>query len=255
MNQQDERRRILVIDDDKPLLSVLNDFLIARGFNVVTAESGEEGLDRMEAFSPDIILLDVNMPGMGGIGFLRRIMSGSVMLKYPVIVFTARTTTRDFFRGIPVDGFIAKPCEEGELLRLIHETLKKHKRAAHGKILIGEDDVAVADRLLRVFREAGFEVEEAATGPEVLEKAVVCRPDAILMKRILTKMNGDAVTALLQAMPRTQSMPVVLYEASIVPDNRDEENRIMLAHGIRKCLATEDPVVLLNAVKGALGGC
>jgi len=251
MNQQ-ERKRILLIDDNIPLLRVLGDFLMFRGFEVVVAESGEEGLEKMVKSPPDIILLDISMPGMGGIGFLKRIMSNNGTLPYPVLVFTARTTTEDYFRGIPVDGFIAKPCDKSELVNQILAILDKHKKSVLNSILVGEDDQGIAARLVAAFREAGFEVDEAATGPEILEKAVVCMPDIILVKRILTGMNGDSVVSILQAMPRTQSIPVVLYDSGSIVKNVEEEDRLARIPGIAKYLPSDDAVELVRKVKEIL---
>jgi CheY-like chemotaxis protein len=246
--KQAERKRVLVVDDDTLILEVMNDFLTSKGFDVTSAECGEDGLKRMAAINPDIILLDVNMPGIGGIGFLKRIMLSNGTLRYPVLVFTARTTTKDYFRGIPVDGFIAKPCDKAELEVKIQEILEKYKRAAIKTILLGEDDLMVAERLSRAFRGAGFEIEEAATGPEVLEKAAVCLPDVVLVKQILTGMNGDSVASILQAMPRTQSIPVILYDSSRM-SGKEEETHLRHRTGIVKVLTTEDAGTLLKAVK------
>ena len=204
--------------------------------------------------SPDIILLDVNMFGIGGIGFLRQIMTGNDSLKYPVLVFTARTTTEDYFQGIPVDGFLAKPCSKSVLLNKIEEILEKHKRAAIKTILIGEDDLLAGKRLMRVFRGAGFEIERASTGPELLEKAEVCLPDAILVKQILTGMNGDSVAAILHDMSRTESIPVVLHFKSRVAKEQQEEDHLRHSKGIARYLATDDAVALLNAVQEVLFG-
>ena len=250
--KQEERKRILIVDDDKSILKSLGDFLGFRGFEVVVAESGEEGLSTLAIVPPDIILLDISMPGMGGIGFLRRIMSSNGTLPYPVLVFTARTTTEDYFRDIPVDGFIAKPCDRFELMSKLQGILEKHKRATPRMILIGEDDRQVADHIVRVFHDAGFEVEEAGTGPEVLEKAAVCLPDAILIKQILTGLNGDAVASILQAMPRTLSIPVVLYDESGMAQNPEEADRLRHTRGIKKYVTTQDAVDLLKALKEVL---
>ena len=70
-----DKKRILLIDDDTSLLLTLSDFLIHEGYQVVTANSGEQGLKRLDEVDPDLIILDMNMPGMGGVGFLREISS------------------------------------------------------------------------------------------------------------------------------------------------------------------------------------
>jgi CheY-like chemotaxis protein len=87
-----------------------------------------------------------------------------------------------------------------------------------------------------------------------LEKAAVCLPDVVLLKQILTGMNGDVVASILQAMPRTQSIPVVLYDTSIMAKNKEEEEHLQRTTGIRKYLVTQDAVALLNAVKEVVQG-
>jgi len=251
--KKESRKLILIVDDNKTLLKMLSDFMTFKGFDVVVAETGEEALEKIATnVRPDIILLDISMPGMGGIGFLRRIMLSNGTMQYPVLVFTARATTEDYFRGVPVDGFVAKPCDKVLLVSKIEEILEKHKNAARKTVLLGEDDPVVAGRLVKAFQNVGFEVEEAATGAEVVEKAVVCLPDAVLMRQVLTGMNGDSVAAILQAMPRTQSIPVVLYDESRVPMTKKELDSLRHKPGIKKCLETQETADLLDAVKEVL---
>jgi len=258
--KSEERKNILLVDDDKSILKSLSDFLAFRGFNVTVAESGEEGLEKINVLRPDIILLDVNMPGMGGIGFLKRIMLSDGSLQYPVLVFTARTATEEFFRGIAVDGFIAKPCDNTELLDKIHEVFAKRNRTTLKTIIIGEDDRDVADRLVAVFGDAGFDIEKVETGPKVIERATVFLPNVILVKKVLTGMNGDSVASILQAMPRTQLIPVVLYHANgkgnghanSVVMKREDEDRLRHLKGIKKYLLTDEPIHLLKAVNEVL---
>lgn len=250
--KEERRRSILLVDDDKHILKVLGDYLTFKGFDVVVAESGEVGLKKIAISPPDIILLDISMPGIGGIGFLQRIMLSNGTLRYPVLVFTARTMTEDYFRGLSVDGFIAKPCEESDLLSKVQEILEKHKRVTRKTILVGEDDPVVAKQLVTVLRNAGFDVETAATGPDVLGKAAVCLPDAIIVKQILTGMNGDAVVSILRAMPLTQSTPVVLYDASRAANKHYPADHLLHAVGIQKSLATDNASSLLNAVQEVL---
>jgi len=116
--QDREKRKILLIDDDTSLLVTLRDFLLFEGYEVATADSGEQGLKRLETFLPDLIVLDMSMPGMGGIGFLQRITRSDGAPRYPVLVLTARASMAEFFANVSVDGFIAKPCDPEDLLSL-----------------------------------------------------------------------------------------------------------------------------------------
>ena len=256
----EQRKRVLVIDDNKNLIKGLGDFLDFKGFEVATAESGEEGLAKMGGFNPDIILLDIAMPGMGGVGFLKRVTMPDGKLQYPVLVFTARSTTKEFFESIAVDGFIAKPYDKNELVNRMQEILSRQRprvtddsasviRAA----LLGEDEQLVADRLEKTFHNAGYQVEVVASGPEVVEKAAVNQPSVIVMKHILPRMNGKAVKALLESMPRTASIPVVLYEGLSLTKKEKEGTHVGLEEGgLREYVMTDDAAQLLKAVTDIL---
>lgn len=252
------RRKILLIDDDASLLVTLGDFLKFEGYEVVTADSGEQGLKRLKTMTPDLIVLDMSMPGMGGIGFLKEISSSQGKPIYPVLVLTARANMAEFFANINVDGFVAKPCDPDDLLmevgRIIFLRSGVDESRGTGapvpkrKVLLAEDDASVRERLKQALTEAGYLVDTVDNGPETLEKAIVQRPDAIMLKRVLTNMNGDAVARMLGEMPNTKNIPVILYDEESVwePDRSAEDlSGVMLVRGC-------SPVVLLEALKQAL---
>jgi CheY-like chemotaxis protein len=254
-----ERRRVLVIDDNKNLLKGLNDFLGFKGFEVATAESGEAGLAKMEGFKPDIILLDIAMPGMGGVGFLKRITLPDGTLQHPVLVFTARSTTKEFFESISVDGFIAKPYDKDELVRRIEDILARQpvpiaetSSPAPRTALLGEDEEIVAEHLAETFQRAGYMVEVVGSGPEVVEKATVNQPSVIVLKHILPRMNGNAVKALLESMPRTRSIPVVLYDGCSLGKKEKEEAYSGLEDMLKEYMKTEDAAQILKTANGIL---
>lgn len=240
--QATEKQKILLIDDDQNILRSLGDFLKFKTFEVETASSAEDGLRKLDDFSPAIILLDLGMPGIGGMGFLRRIMRDDGSLPYPVLVFTARQETESFFDDVPVAGFLPKPCSQTELIDEIHRILQIDRQDRRKKtVLIGEDEDAFADALTKELQAAGFEVVCAGTGPEVLEKAVLHQPDVFLLKKIMTGMNGDATASMLQSMPRTKGIPVILYDST---ENQPSRH---LA-GIARFVASQETAPLVRAV-------
>jgi CheY-like chemotaxis protein len=80
--------------------------------------------------------------------------------------------------------------------------------------VIGEDDAGIRRSLVSAFLGAGYEVTEAATGPEVLQKAIVEQPDVIVMKVVFAGMNGDLVAHRLAEVPGTKAIPIVLFDDS-----------------------------------------
>ena len=100
--------KVLVVDDDADLLDLMTYALRREGYNVLTAIDGQQALQRWEAESPDIVLLDGNLPKMDGFEVCRRIRHGS---KTPIIMLTARDEEADVLRGLQVgaDDYVTKP--------------------------------------------------------------------------------------------------------------------------------------------------
>ena len=259
--QDGTKRRILLIDDDTSLLVTLSDFLRFENYDVVTAESGEQGLEELKTVSPDLIILDMSMPGMGGIGFLKSISSSDGKPRYPVLVLTARANMAEFFANVDVDGFIAKPCEPSDLLMEVGRILflrggdvgeetSAGKSAEKLRVLIGEDEDDTREHLVTRLAAAGFVVDGVAKGPEVIEKAVVERPDVVVVKLVLENMNGDTVAGMLQQMDSTRDIPVVLYDDT---DSHAPESKLKAASPrICSIVRSSDPDALQKAVREAL---
>jgi len=219
-----EKKRILLIDDEPNLVRTVSDYLNYRGFQVDVAKSGEEGLKKLEHSDPDLIILDIAMPGIGGIGFLKEITTVEGKPSHPVLVLTARSAMQDFFSEIDIEGFIAKPCTEGDIeneLRSAIARAESEKEAAakpmKERVLLGEDNDSTAAQITDVLVSAGYEVETVGSGPEVLERAPGLGPGVIVMKEFLRSMNGTNVAPILRLMPATKHTPVVLYGFS--PDS------------------------------------
>jgi DNA-binding response OmpR family regulator len=254
---REKRTCILLVDDDPHLLVTLGDFLTSEGFTVIRAESGEEALRRLGDVEPDLIVLDINMPGMGGIAFLKQITSASGKPRYPVLVLTARSTLKDFFKTVAVDGFAPKPCDQAELLGKIRHILahrpapaaapSRPAKVGHATVLLGEDDPNLSELLTARFKRSGFGVEVAVSGPEALEKAAVGQPDVIVLKRILAQMNGDIVASVLHQMSRSRAIPVILYDATGTMPKTDEA-ALRAAPNVKKRLSTDSPENLLRAI-------
>lgn len=111
------RGRILVVDDNADNLDVVATRLRFRGYDVDAATTGEEALEKVEAHPPDLILLDVMMPGMDGFEVARRIKNDPDLPFIPIILVTARTSTQDKVTGLDAgaDDYLTKPINFAEL--------------------------------------------------------------------------------------------------------------------------------------------
>jgi len=93
------RGRVLVVDDDPRLLHIVAMYLGIEGYDVVTAESGEDGLTEMGSNRPDLVVLDIMMPGMDGIEVCRRIRTNTQTADVPVLMFSALSGDDDVERA------------------------------------------------------------------------------------------------------------------------------------------------------------
>ncbi|HID96591.1 MAG TPA: response regulator transcription factor [Thermodesulfobacteriaceae bacterium] len=123
-----DARRILVIEDDEDILTVLKDQLELDGFEVAGAGTGQEGLKRVWEWHPDLLILDLNLPDLDGIKICRNIRKSSNL---PIIMLTARESLSDKVRGLEcgADDYIVKPFEYLELAARIRACLRRHTSA------------------------------------------------------------------------------------------------------------------------------
>ncbi|MBE9126450.1 MULTISPECIES: response regulator [unclassified Coleofasciculus] len=119
-------KHLLVIDDETNLCSVIQACLeTLGGWNVVTAETGKEGLLKAETYQPDAILLDIMMPDMDGITLFQTLQQNPVTQHIPVVLLTAKVLTDDLaqFNELGITGVIAKPFDPLRLIQQVRELL------------------------------------------------------------------------------------------------------------------------------------
>ncbi|MDY6994921.1 MAG: response regulator, partial [Pseudomonadota bacterium] len=120
---------LLIVDDIPDNVKVLLKFLIDEGFKVLVAREGEQGIQIAERAQPDLILLDIMMPGMDGFEVCQYLKSNPKTLKIPIIFMTALTDTVDKVKGFELgaDDYITKPFQQEEVLARIttHLNLRK----------------------------------------------------------------------------------------------------------------------------------
>ena len=117
-------RKVLIVEDDNNIAELLHLYLEKESFETVVAEDGLKGLELFEAFQPDLVLLDIMMPGMDGWSVCRKIRESS---KVPIIMLTAKGETTDKVSGLEMgaDDYVVKPFEIKELLARIHAVMRR----------------------------------------------------------------------------------------------------------------------------------
>lgn len=119
--------RILVVDDDIDILSVMEILLTMKGFEVEVTAKGENTFPKIEAFRPDIILLDVLISGHDGRTICRKLKSNNETRHIPVIMFSAHPGAAATIAEYGADDFINKPFDVGNLIQKVNYQLETHK--------------------------------------------------------------------------------------------------------------------------------
>ena len=120
MNDTEKRRLVLVVDDHSRVLRFIEIDLKLRGFEVITTTSGEEALELIRSAKPDIMLLDIVMPGMDGFEVLRQLRAFSQL---PVIAFSASITNHGKAMLLGANAFISKPFKVNDMMSKINAFL------------------------------------------------------------------------------------------------------------------------------------
>jgi DNA-binding response OmpR family regulator len=123
-------QRVLVIDDDSSVRSFLKRGLSYEGYAVDAAETGEAGLAQARARYPDLVILDVMMPGMDGLEVLKRLRAADE--KLPIIMLTARDAPEDQVHGLNTgaDDYVTKPISFDVLIARVRSLLRRHQAEA-----------------------------------------------------------------------------------------------------------------------------
>jgi DNA-binding response OmpR family regulator len=118
-------KRILIVDDDAFIRRPLEFILREEGYQPATAADADEGLRAVESFTPDLIFLDVTMPGKDGLTWCAELKNDPRYARIPIVMLSARGQDRDRERALALGAadFMTKPYSPHELKRLVHELI------------------------------------------------------------------------------------------------------------------------------------
>jgi DNA-binding response OmpR family regulator len=121
--------KLLMVDDDREVLAINKKYFVKKGYEVRTASNGKEGLRQLAGFGPDCVVLDVMMPGMGGMAFLEELRKTE---NVTVLFLTGKLDEKAKVQGLMLgaDDYIAKPCSLIELEARVAANIRRHRAAA-----------------------------------------------------------------------------------------------------------------------------
>ncbi|MBS1855059.1 MAG: response regulator transcription factor [Acidobacteria bacterium] len=181
--------RILVVDDEPQIRRVMRMTLGGQGYEIVEARSGEEALQRFRDELPDLVLLDLNMPGMGGLETCRQLRSNS---ETPIIVLTVRNTEDEKVQALDAgaDDYVTKPFGMKELLARIRAALRRAPSAPGAGPQTFKSDFLEVDFERRAVQAGGRAVRLTPKEFELLRYLIAHRGHPVPHRELLQAVWG-----------------------------------------------------------------
>ena len=173
---------ILVIDDEKDLLELVRYNLEKDGYDVISARDGQSGVEIASRHRPDLIVLDIMMPGMDGLEVCRRLRADQRTARVPLIMLTARATEADRIVGLEMgaDDYVTKPFSPRELVARVRAALRRTALQQEPAEVIRHGQVSVDVRRHEVTCD-GAQVQLTATEFKILQ-FLAARPGRVLSR-------------------------------------------------------------------------
>ena len=239
--------KILVVDDDAAARDLVSRYLTREGLAVVTAQNGEDALRLAREHRPDVITLDVVMPGMDGWEVLRELKADSSLAEIPVILITM-VDDQNLGYALGASEYMTKPVDWERLGAVV-------RRFAHDEaedvILVVDDDPMARDMMRRGVEQAGFTVVEAENGRDALQQIGARKPRLILLDLLMPDMDGFEFVAKLRLEPGCRAIPIVVVTAK----DLTADDRARLNGGVSRILqkGSHDRTDLMDEIRRLIG--
>jgi signal transduction histidine kinase/CheY-like chemotaxis protein len=207
-SRRGELGNILVIDDDPVIQDLMKSFLSREGYGVRIARDGPEGLRCARERRPDLITLDIAMPGVDGWSILATLKSDPELRDIPVVVLTVSDSKHLGF-ALGAADYLMKPIDRDRLAG----ALRRHCASRPGPVLVVEDDPNSRDLLRAMLAKDGYQVEVAENGRIALDKVNVSLPRLILLDLMMPEMDGFGFLEEFHKLPAAREVPVVVLTA------------------------------------------
>ncbi|OPH56711.1 hypothetical protein BC351_27615 [Paenibacillus ferrarius] len=211
---------VLVIDDDPAMLQLMKRYLSKEEWKVALATTGQEGIRLAKELHPDVISLDVLMPGMDGWNVLAMLKNDPELANIPVVIISM-TDDKNLGYALGASEFLTKPIYRERLIYILDKYIsERHSNS----VLVIEDDLATSQMMTRMLEKEGYRVARAENGQQALECVRQALPQLILLDLMMPTMDGFEFVTELRKREEWRSIPVVVVTAK----NITEEDRLRL---------------------------
>jgi CheY-like chemotaxis protein len=232
---------VLVIDDDAAARDLMRRFLIADGFTVRVAGDGDEGLRLADELRPDVITLDVMMPGRDGWSVLAALKASPELADIPVVMVSI-VGERNLGFALGATDYLTKPVDRTRLTTVLRKHCQGRFRA-----LVVDDDASLRRQTRRALELEGCSVVEAANGVAAMERLREEAPAVIFLDLVMPEMDGFEFLAAIQEHEEWRGIPVVVF----APEGLSGEERQRLGGQVERVLERSafSPEKLLREVR------
>ena len=208
--------QVLVVEDNEKNMKLFRDVLIATGFRTLEATTGGEAVDLASEHTPDLVLMDIQLPDIDGVQALHRLRADARTATIPVLALTAQAM-RGIASGSWRRGSTAS-IEARERAGADHgrpASLRGAGRMSDGGRILVVDDVPPNVRLLEaVLAPRGYDVISATDGARALELVASVKPDLVMLDVVMPQPDGYAVCRRIREREDTAMLPVIMITAS-----------------------------------------
>jgi PAS domain S-box-containing protein len=228
--------RVLVCDDDPWLLNIVSKLLTENGYVPLIASSVPEMLRMAKEDAPDVVLLDLVMPGVSGWDGFRELRADETTREIPVIILSGLAESDDHLMPSDVSGWIQKPFDANQLCAAIGAVAKRYRKL----VLLVEDDADLARVISSTLEQHGVELV-SAFGANQAKAAVTRRaPDLVILDLMLADGDGFEVVNYLRQHDRLRNVPLVVYSATEVEKDDQEKLRLGPTEFLTKARVTPE---------------
>ena len=236
---------VLSIDDDENAAELISRFLPDDEFYVVHATNGEDGLALARRLRPDVITLDVMMPGTDGWTVLSRLKADPDLSAIPVIMLTI-TGERQRSFTLGATDYLTKPIQRSRLVDML-----RRYSSSEGRVLIVEDDTETRNILQRVLEGRGWRTLLARNGREALEVLESHVPDVMLLDLMMPELDGFGVLDALREDERFVELPIIVLTAMELSVEELQRLNAHVSQVLQK--GATSTTNLVNLVRSVLG--
>ena len=208
-NPESDGIKVLVVDDDAAVRDLISRHLSKDGYHIKTVASGQEALESVRAFRPDVITLDVLMPHVDGWAVLNEFKSDEALKDIPVIMISI-TEDRNLGLSLGAAEFLTKPIDQQDLRDIIEKFTDSE---GPGRVLLVEDDESVRGMVTRILTNEGWDVAVAENGEVGIDQLGQHDSQVIILDLMMPKMDGFEFLAEIRKQKRWQRIPVIIMTA------------------------------------------